>query len=161
MWYKVVMQGNAGYSETVYVPCGGHCYDHTLRFSLHDDPDSDGLHEVYMYLDVGLQPFPWWKRPWSALKYLFNRMPYGGMYYCWELFALDGPGPGDDEQVASIGRLQALFQRCLNALDTVRHGPPTAQGECVGISPEPTILHIPTGRTLTTKEAAAEIRALR
>lgn len=64
----------------IAISCDCHSPDHVFLFH-HDAWEGE---EPVVYLYVQLNPwFPWWKRAWLAVKYLFNRTaPNYGHWDC-------------------------------------------------------------------------------
>jgi len=50
-----------------YIECCCHSLDHLIRMCYFDDPDSP-----LMTIDVAVQNFPWYKRLWVSVKYIFG-----------------------------------------------------------------------------------------
>jgi hypothetical protein len=61
--------------------------DHTLRFILDKDEDNRGLpyYSPAIYIDVFLPDWPWYKRLWLGLKYIFIGAGKCAQWQSWEL----------------------------------------------------------------------------
>jgi hypothetical protein len=72
-----------------FLVCACSSDEHTLRF-IHDEETNDFWTSVY------LNPKPWYKRVWVAVKYVFG---YQSKYGAWDCFLLD---PKDANRMITI-----------------------------------------------------------